>query len=214
MILLHGRGGNAEDILSLAQFFSWGALSNIPEALESASPQSDGTEATAFLAPQATNDSWYPYSFLAPTSANEPALSSALGVVATLVAAADRAGIPRERVYLLGFSQGACLALEFAARNATRYGGLFAFSGGLIGESLEKERYQGAFAETPVFMGCSDTDPHIPKARFLETAAFLRERDAIVTDKLYPQMPHMIIADEIHRAQSLFFLSVQRDSSL
>lgn len=189
MIMLHGRGGTAEDILSLAAFFQ----------------KSDvGAHHTAFLAPQATNFTWYPYSFLSPIEANEPGLSSGLAVIQALSDAAGRAGIPPEQRYFLGFSQGACLMLEFAARTAQRYGGIYAFSGGVIGPDGTARDYTGNFAGTPVFMGCSDIDPHIPKARFLETAELYERLGASVTSRLYPNMPHTIVQDEIAAAVQLF----------
>ena len=186
MLLLHGRGGTAMDILSLARFF-----------------QTEGPK-ISFLAPEATDYTWYPNSFLAPIASNEPGLSSGLTVIKTLSDAALERGVPPERQYLLGFSQGACLMLEFAARNAQRYGGVYAFSGGVIGPDGTPRNYAGNFAETPVFMGCSDVDPHIPKARFLETAEIYRQLGAKVTTRLYPNMPHTIVEDEIAAARQLF----------
>jgi predicted esterase len=190
VIMLHGRGGTAEDILSLAKFFQQSAI---------------GAQHTAFLAPQATDSTWYPYSFLAPLASNEPGLSSGLGVIQTLSEAAARAGIAPENQYFLGFSQGACLMLEFALRHAQRYGGIYAFSGGMIGPDDGTSRnYAGNFAGTPVLMGCSDRDPHIPKERFLETASLLEQLGANVTAQLYPNMPHTIVQEEITVAQQLF----------
>jgi predicted esterase len=186
MLLLHGRGGTAMDILSLTRFF-----------------QAEGQK-ISFLAPEATDYTWYPHSFLAPIESNEPGLSSGLAVIKTLSDAASERGVPPERQYLLGFSQGACLMLEFAARNARRYGGIYAFSGGVVGPDHTPRNYEGNFAETPVFMGCSDIDPHIPKARFLETSALYERLGASVTAKLYPNMPHTIVEDEIAVARQLF----------
>src|SRR5690606_20878284 len=142
LILLHGRGSNARDILSLASHLEVGDFS--------------------LLAPQATNNTWYPYSFLVPTSQNEPWLSSALQLLGELVEELLIKGIPKEHIYFCGFSQGACLALEFVTSNADRYGGVAVFSGGLIGEEVRLEDYQGDFKGTPIFIGTSDPDPHIP----------------------------------------------------
>ena len=145
MVLIHGRGATARDILSL-----------VPELGQSRS-------GFAFLAPQAAGNSWYPHSFLAPIGSNEPGLSSALTVVAATLARVEEAGIAPERAILLGFSQGACLALEYAARHARRWGGVVGLSGGLIGPDGTPRDYPGSLAGTPVFLGCSDVDPHIPR---------------------------------------------------
>ena len=177
MVLLHGRGGSAGDILTLADELDH------PDV--------------AYLAPQAVDNSWYPFSFLAPVDQNEPYLSSALDLVASLVERVTSAGIPQERTILLGFSQGACLALEFAARHARRYGGLCGLSGGLIGPDGTPRDYQGTLTGTPVFLGCSDVDPHIPRARVVETADVLRRLGADVTMRLYPGMGHTVNQDEI-----------------
>src|SRR5690348_5890287 len=168
MILVHGRGATAADILLLA-----GEL------------QEPGF---AYLAPEAANDAWYPNSFLAPLASNEPHLSSALAVISSLLAQADRAGIPAERTIITGFSQGACLSLEFVARHARRYGGIIALSGGLIGPDGTPRDYPGSLAGTPVFLGCSDIDPHIPKERVLHSAEVFRALGGQVTAKLYPRM--------------------------
>jgi predicted esterase len=183
VIMLHGRGASAESILSLA-------------------PELD-TTGLALLAPQATGGQWYPYSFLAPLAQNEPYLASALGTVGDLLALVERNGVPAERVVLLGFSQGACLASEFMARNARRYGGLIAFSGGLIGPPGTPRDYPGDLAGTPVFLGCSDVDSHIPKERVLESEQVLRHMGAAVTAKLYPGMGHTINRDEFDHANAI-----------
>jgi phospholipase/carboxylesterase len=183
VILIHGRGASAESILTLAP--------------ELAAP------GLAFLAPQADNGTWYPYSFLAPLAQNEPHLSAALAAVGAVLAHAEAAGLPAERIVLAGFSQGACLASEFAARNARRYGGLLAFSGGLIGPEGTPRDYQGSLAGTPAFLGCSDVDGHIPKWRVLESEAVLRGLGAAVTAKLYPGMGHTINQDEIDHARAI-----------
>jgi len=183
MILVHGRGADAESILELADFLPH------PEMI--------------YLAPQAHGHTWYPYSFLSPISQNEPGLSSALRILADLVAEVQAAGIPAERLILAGFSQGACLASEFVARNAQRYGGLLAFSGGLIGPPGTPRDYPGALAGTPIFLGCSDVDFHIPKERVQETAELFTRLGATVKMKLYPGMAHTIIQDEFDEAQKI-----------
>ncbi len=183
LILLHGRGADAPSILLLAEELYH--------------------QAYAYLAPQAAGNSWYPYTFLAPVERNEPWLSSALARVGAVVALVEAAGIPAERIVLGGFSQGACLASEFMARNARRYGGLLAFSGGLIGPPGTPRAYTGSLGGTPVFLGCSDVDAHIPKSRVEETAAVLEGLDAQVTLRLYPGMGHTINADEITQARGL-----------
>lgn len=183
LILLHGRGATAASILLLAEELYHPAY--------------------AYVAPQAANNTWYPYTFLAPMAQNEPWLSSALARVGEVVATVEAAGIPAERIALGGFSQGACLASEFMARNARRYGGLLAFSGGLIGPPGTPRTYTGSLDGTPVFLGCSDVDPHIPKARVEETAAVFEELGAQVTMRLYPGMGHTINADEITHARTL-----------
>jgi len=175
--MLHGRGASADDILGLADQIGAGDI--------------------GFVAPQAANSTWYPYSFLAPVAQNEPWLSSALEVVSGLVGDLDREGIPAERIVVMGFSQGACLSLEFAARNARRYAGVFALSGGLIGPPGTPRTYDGAFDGTPVFLGCSDIDPHIPKERVIETAQVFERMQAQVTMRLYPRMGHQVNMDEL-----------------
>ncbi|MGD2026795.1 MAG: dienelactone hydrolase family protein [Anaerolineales bacterium] len=183
MLLLHGRGSNPEDILSLTPYL---------EAPD-----------WSFLAPQASGYTWYPYSFLAPREQNEPYLSSALRLLEEIFQQVAEAGIPAGRVFLLGFSQGACLASEFAARNPRPYAGLAALSGGLVGEQLEEDRYTGSLAGVPVFLGCSDIDPHIPKERVQESEQILAAMGARVTARLYPGMGHTIIEDEINFVQQM-----------
>jgi predicted esterase len=177
MIMIHGRGGAAANILELADEL--------------------GVPGFVYLAPQAANNIWYPYRFLEPLERNEPWLSSALQVVGEVMAEVNEAGIPAERTMLLGFSQGACLALEFAARNAKRYGGVAGLSGGLIGPDGIPRLYPGSFAGTPVFLGCSDADFHIPKDRVRHTAEVLAGLGADVTERLYPNMDHTINLDEM-----------------
>ena len=177
MILLHGRGATAEDILSLAD--------------ELAMP------GFAYLAPQAAGNTWYPNSFLSPIASNEPGISSGLAVIAAILAQVDAAGIPNERTMLGGFSQGACLSLEYTARNARRYGGVVGLSGGLIGPDETPRNYKGTFNGTPFFLGCSDADFHIPKERVAESAAIFERMQAAVTIRLYPNMGHLVNQDEI-----------------
>lgn len=176
-ILVHGRGASADDILGLAHELA------IPDI--------------AYLAPQAAGHSWYPYSFLAPLAQNEPGLSSALRLIEGLVDQLGREGLPAERVVLMGFSQGACLTLEFAARHSRRYAAIAAFSGGVIGPAGTPRDYAGFFAGTPVFLGCSDSDPHIPVARVRESADVFRRMGATVDERIYPRMGHTINADEL-----------------
>lgn len=183
MILVHGRGATAVSILELAEVLPH------PEM--------------AYLAPQARGNTWYPQSFLAPMPQNEPWLSSALQALADAVSTVKAAGIPAERLILGGFSQGACLASEFVARNARRYGGLLVFSGGLIGPPGTPRSYDGSLDGTPVFIGCSDVDFHIPVERVAETAVTLTHLGATVNKKIYPTMGHTIIQDEIDQAQTI-----------
>ncbi|MFZ2358781.1 MAG: dienelactone hydrolase family protein [Anaerolineae bacterium] len=183
LILLHGRGADAASILLLAEELYHPAY--------------------AYVAPQAANNTWYPNTFLAPMAQNEPWLSWALARVGEVVATVEAAGIPAERIVLGGFSQGACLASEFMARNARRYGGLLAFSGGLIGPPGTPRAYAGSLDGTPVFLGCSDVDAHIPKTRVEETATVLAGLGAQVTVRLYPGMGHTINTDEIEHARTL-----------
>jgi predicted esterase len=156
----------------------------------------------AYLAPQAAGSAWYPHPFTAPIQDNEPYLSSALEVLASLVASIEKT-IPAERVILLGFSQGACLTLEFAARHARRYGGVVGLSGGLIGPAGTPREYEGSFDRTPAFLGCSDVDPHIGKDRVIEAADVFGRLKADVTMRLYPQMAHTVSADEIEAVRRM-----------
>lgn len=183
MILVHGRGATAQSILELS-----GVLPH-PEM--------------AYLAPQAAGNTWYPFSFLAPMPQNQPGLDSGLQAVADAVAQVEAAGIPTDKIIIGGFSQGACLASEFVARNARRYGGLLVFSGGLIGSPGTPRNYDGSLDGTPVFIGCSDVDFHIPVERVEETAVTLTNLGAIVNKKIYPNMGHTIIQDEIDEAQKI-----------
>jgi predicted esterase len=182
-IMLHGRGASAEDILGLAAEFS---------------PRD-----VAYLAPPAAGRTWYPYSFLAPMPQNEPGLSSALRVIECLVETLQQQQIPANRIALMGFSQGACLTLEFAARHAQRYAAIAAFSGGVIGPPGTPRDYAGTFDGTPVFLGCSDVDPHIPVERVHESADLFARMDARVDKRIYPGMAHTIVAAEIEAVDAL-----------
>lgn len=177
MILVHGRGASAADILSVTQV--------LPPA------------GWAFLAPQAANFTWYPQRFLVSTQINQPWLDSALAKLAAVLAQVEAAGLPPEKVVLMGFSQGACLTLEFVARHGRRYGGVAAFSGGLIGADDEPRRDAGHLADTPIFLGCSEVDFHIPAQRVTAAAERLRVLGAQVTARLYPSMEHTINDDEL-----------------
>lgn len=183
MIMVHGRGATAESILTLTT------------ALDIAG--------FAYLAPQAANNTWYPYSFMAPIPDNEPGITSGIRAIGDLLAAIGEAGIPAARTILLGFSQGACLSLEFSARNATRFGGIACLSGGLIGPDGTPRDYSGDYSGTPVFMGCSDVDGHIPATRVVESADVLKRMGAQVTMKLYPNMGHLVNDDEIAHVRAM-----------
>jgi len=185
LIMIHGRGASAEDILSLT-------------------PHLNVTDYT-LIAPQAANNSWYPYSFLAPPQKNEPWLSSALSVIDNIVIGTTGKGKRKENIFFLGFSQGACLTLEYVTRNADKYGGVVAFTGGLIGDKIYNENYKGDFSQTPVFIGTSDPDPHVPVERVYATANILRNLNASVTEKIYHNMGHTINQDEIDSANNLIF---------
>ncbi|MGE7774939.1 alpha/beta hydrolase [Chitinophaga sp. NPDC101104] len=185
LIMVHGRGGSAEDILSLAAHLS--------------------VKDFALLAPQATNNTWYPQSFLAPPDQNEPWLSAAIDQLKHITDHLERRGIAQENTYFLGFSQGACLTLEFLARNAARYGGAVAFTGGLIGDIIDKSNYKGNFGGTPIFIGSSNPDFHVPVERVQASTAILQEMGAMVTEKIYDNMGHTISGDEIKLANSLIF---------
>ncbi|UOG77583.1 dienelactone hydrolase family protein (plasmid) [Hymenobacter tibetensis] len=189
LILLHGRGGSAADILSLS------AHLHVP--------------GFALLAPQASANTWYPHSFLAPTTQNEPYLTAALAAVGRVVAEAENQGLTKENLYFLGFSQGACLTLEYVARHATRYGGVVAFTGGVIGDKVNPDNYAGDFAGTPVFLGTSDPDFHVPVERVHASTELLRSLGADVTEQVYPHMGHTITQEEIKMANQLIFKQPQ-----
>ena len=183
MIMVHGRGASAEDMISLAARF--------------------GTADVSFLAPQAAGRTWYPYAFLSPMPDNEPGLGSALRVIAELVDGLVAREIPYARIALLGFSQGACLSLEFAARNPHRYAALVGLSGGLIGPPGTPRDYPGSFGAAPVFLGCSDIDAHIPLARVHETAQVFSRMGASVDERIYPRMGHTVNEDELEAVKAL-----------
>ncbi len=183
MVMIHGRGATAESILELAHELKQPGF--------------------IYLAPQAAGNTWYPNSFLAPIASNEPGLSSGFAVIASLLARLAEASIPPERTMILGFSQGACLSLEFVARNAQHYGGVVGLSGGLIGPDGTPRDYAGSLEGTPIFLGCSDVDPHIPKERVESSAEILRKLAGNVTTRLYPGMGHMVNRDEIRIVRNL-----------
>jgi len=186
LIMLHGRGGgSAEDILSMSSYL------NVKDYV--------------LVAPEATNNSWYPYSFLMPPAQNEPWLSSALSLLKDVVTDLNNKGISSENIYFMGFSQGACLVLEYVTRNATKYGGVAAFTGGLIGDKIYSENYKGDFSGTPVFIGTGNPDTHVPVERVYETANILKNMNAFVTEKVYNRMGHTINEDEIQNANDLVF---------
>ncbi len=184
LIMIHGRGGSAEDILGLSDHLD--------------------VKDFALLAPKATNNTWYPYSFLMPPAQNEPWLSSALQMLKEIVNDIVTKGVTHERIYFLGFSQGACLTLEFATRNAKRYGGVVALTGGLIGDKIYEENYAVNFVGTLLFFGTSDPDPHVPVQRVHDSASILRKLNASVTVKVYKGMGHTINQDEIDAANNIF----------
>ena len=185
LIMLHGRGGTAEDILTISGYLQ--------------------VKDYELLAPQAANNTWYPYSFLVPSSQNEPWLSSALTLLSDMQKDLTEKGFQTENIYWLGFSQGACLALEYVARNATRFGGVAAFTGGLIGDKIYPENYKGDFEGTPIFIGSSNPDPHIPVERVNASSNILKTMNADVTQRLYNNMGHTISQDEIDTVNKLIF---------
>ncbi len=186
LIMLHGRGASAEDILRLKPHLR--------------------LDEFAVLAPQATNHTWYPYSFLVPRKQNEPWLSSAIDLITELVHDINNAGITKDNIYFLGFSQGACLTLEYIARHATKWGGAVAFTGGLIGDKVFTDTYSGDFQGTPIFIGSSNPDPHVPVDRVNETTLLLKKMNGSVTEKVYQNMGHTINEDEIELANKLVFI--------
>lgn len=185
LIMVHGRGADARDILGLA------AHLNVSEY--------------ALLAPQASNNTWYPYSFMAKPEQNEPWLSSALDLLKGVVDDIAKQGIAAENIYFLGFSQGACLALEFVTRHAKKYGGVAAFTGGLIGDKINPGNYSGNFKGTTIFIGTGNPDPHVPISRVNESVALLEKMNAKVHLQVYDGRPHSISPDEIEEANRVIF---------
>ena len=183
LLMVHGRGGSVEDMRGLAG--------------ELAFPQ------LMYIAPAAAGRTWYPYSFLEPLTRNGPHFSSALRLLARSLEKATSANLPTDRIVLLGFSQGACVTLEFTARNARRYGGVVGLSGGLIGPEGTPRDYPGQLDGTPVFLGCSDVDPHVPKRRVDETSAVLERLGARVTERIYPGLGHTVNPDEIKATRAI-----------
>lgn len=185
LIMIHGRGADARDILGLASHL------NVSEY--------------ALVAPEATNNTWYPYSFLAEPAQNEPWLSSALDLMKETVKEITSQGISAENIYFLGFSQGACLTLEFVVRNAQQFGGVAAFTGGLIGDKIEEENYSGDFNQTPIFIGTGNPDPHVPLDRVNESVSILKKMNAKVELQVYEGRPHTISHDEVEMANRWIF---------
>ena len=183
VIMLHGRGGRAENFLPLSRQL----------------PQED----TAFLAPQAIQNTWYPYSFLEPLVKNEPQLSLSLSGIDELVDDLEGLGLSASQLYFLGFSQGACLSLEYCTRHAQSYGGIIAFTGGLLGDTIDVSNYQGDFEQIPIFIGSSDHDPHVPEERIDESEAILKGMNARVQKKIYPGLGHTINDDELNIARQI-----------
>ena len=183
MILVHGRNAAPTNILDLV-------------------PRID-QPGFAYLAPAAADKTWYPFSFMAARERNEPGLSSGLSVLEHLVAQIEAGGVAKDRIVLLGFSQGACLTAEFAVRHAARYGAVILYSGGLIGPEGTVWDYPGRFDATPVFLGCSDVDGHVPKTRVDESAAVFTRMGADVTERIYPGMGHLVNDDEIAFTRTL-----------
>lgn len=187
VIMIHGRGGTAGDIVQMALHL--------------------GLQDYALVAPQATNNTWYPYSFMAAEEINQPWLDSALSTVSDTVQHIKEAGISEDQIYFFGFSQGACLTMEFLARNARKYGGAALIIGGLIGDKLALDRYQGNFDHTPIFIGTSDPDLHVPMERVHESVDVLNDLNASVTLKIYAHAGHTILEDEVKKARQLIFKS-------
>jgi phospholipase/carboxylesterase len=183
LIMVHGRGATAESILSMKEYLDVADFS--------------------LFAPQATNQSWYPYSFMAPASQNQPALDSALDLLDQTVKHIERQGVESRDIYFLGFSQGACLTAEYTTRHADCYGGLLIFTGGLIGQQLETDNYNGNFKGTPVLITTGDPDPHVPVSRVDETVKIMEGLGASVTKKIYKGRPHTILQEELDLANRI-----------
>lgn len=188
LIMIHGRGASAESMVPLSQYL------NLQDA--------------AIFAPQASKHSWYPTSFMEPVEMNQPALDSALAILTELVQDIIKAGIPADQIYFLGFSQGACLTLEYVTRNAEKYAGVIAFTGGLIGKQLEMENYKGDFNQTTVLITTSDPDPHVPLKRVKESAGIMEGMNARLHVVAYPGKQHTITNEEIDLANDIFFKQV------
>jgi phospholipase/carboxylesterase len=185
LIMLHGRGASARSIIAL-----------------SANLKVDGF---AIYAPQASNNSWYPYSFMAKEEDNQPALGSALAIIKQLVEQVVAEGIQKENIYFLGFSQGACLTLEYVTRNAQRYGGVIAFTGGLIGESINAANYSGSFEGTPILLTTGDPDPHVPLTRVEKSLVILKEMGADLNSRVFKGRQHTVLTEELESANKLIF---------
>ena len=185
LIMIHGRGGSARDIMGLSEYL------NVQDYL--------------LIGPEADQNTWYPNSFIAPVSSNQPKLDIALELIQQAVDLAKSKGIKTDNIYILGFSQGACLTLEYSTRNAMKYGGVIAFTGGLIGEELNLENYSGDFEGTNVFIGTSDPDFHVPVERVQESSKLMEKLGAVVNEKIYPNMGHTISQDEIQIVNETFF---------
>jgi predicted esterase len=183
VVLVHGRGASADAIFTLADQFE------VPDV--------------AYVAPEAADHTWYPYSFLAPMEQNEPKLSSALHLLEGVIDDVMRRGIPSNRIALVGFSQGACLALEYVARHAQRYAAVAGLSGGLIGPPGTPREYDGTLAQTPLFLGCSDVDAHVPVERVHESASVFKRLGAAVDERIYPGMGHTVNRDELDAVRAL-----------
>jgi phospholipase/carboxylesterase len=183
VVAVHGRGDEAEGILAIRDVL--------------------GAPDVTFVAPHAAGNTWYPYPFLAPTTDNEPWLSSALDALLAVVETLEASRVQRRRIVLLGFSQGGCLALHFGATQATRWGGLVGLSAGLIGPPGTKWAFKGSLSGTPAFLGCSDPDPHIPRDRLEESARALEKLGADVTLRVYPNMGHTVNEDELEHVRRL-----------
>ncbi|MCB0633031.1 MAG: phospholipase [Saprospiraceae bacterium] len=183
MVMFHGQGGSSSGILDLADHLQ--------------------VDAFALLAPEATAKSWYPNSFMAPIESNQADLDTGFALIRNLIAEIEQAGIAREAVYFLGFSQGACLLAEYLARHADLYGGAFLFSGGLIGKRIDRRNYQGDFKNMPLLIGCSNIDAHVPLHRVQDSSRVFTEMGAQVTERIYLDGPHSVIADEIELANKI-----------
>lgn len=183
VILMHGRGGTTDDILELSAYFK--------------------NDSFTYLAPAASNNTWYPYPFMAPIEKNEPYLSYALAVYDRLIQELLEKGFTKRQIVLAGFSQGACLTAEYAVQHADRYGGILVFTGGLIGPEGTEWHYPGSFQGTPVFFGTSDVDPFVPLTRVQESAAIFDQMGANVTKRIYANMEHIVNNDEIGAARTI-----------